>query len=97
MLLAVAVDAPHALLQPHRVPRDVVVDHEPAELEVDAFARRLRRHEHLRALAKLLLRIDARAWRVAVPDLHAAVDLRDLQTPFDELPLGRPSFPSPAR
>ena len=43
VLLAVAVDAAHPLLQPHRVPRDVVVDHEPAELEVDPFARRLGR------------------------------------------------------
>ena len=47
VLLAVAVDAAHPLLQPHRVPRDVVVDHEPAELEVDPFARRLGRHQDL--------------------------------------------------
>ena len=47
LLLAVAVDAAHALLQPHRVPGDVVVDHQPAELQVDAFARGLGGHQHL--------------------------------------------------
>ena len=31
-----AMDAPHALLKPVGVPRDVVIDHEVAELEVDA-------------------------------------------------------------
>ena len=47
VLLAVAVDAAHALFQAHRVPGDVVVDHHPAELEVDAFTRRLGGHQHL--------------------------------------------------
>ena len=37
-LLAVAVDAAHALFEPRRVPRYVVVHHQPAELEVDALA-----------------------------------------------------------
>ncbi len=38
VLLAVAVDAAHALFQPGRVPGDVVVHHEPAELQVDPLA-----------------------------------------------------------
>ena len=42
--LAVAVDAPHALLQAHGIPGDVVVDHEPAELQVDALAGSLGGH-----------------------------------------------------
>ena len=37
-LLPVAVDAAHALFQANGVPGYVVVDHQPAELEIDAFA-----------------------------------------------------------
>jgi hypothetical protein len=37
VFLFVPVDAAHALLQAGRVPRDVVVHHQPAELEVDSF------------------------------------------------------------
>ena len=59
MLLAVAVDAAHPLLQAHRVPRDVVVDHEPAELEVDAFAGGLGGDQDLALLAELALGVDA--------------------------------------
>ncbi len=40
VLLLVAVDAAHALLEPGGVPGDVVVDHQPAELQIDAFAGR---------------------------------------------------------
>src|SRR5581483_10792514 len=46
-LLADPVDAAHALLEPHRVPGQVVVDHQVAELEVDPLARRLGRHADL--------------------------------------------------
>ena len=45
--LAVAVDAAHPLLQPVRVPGDVVVDHQVAELQVDALAGRLGGDQHL--------------------------------------------------
>ena len=48
VLLAVAVDAAHALFKPRRVPGHVVVHHHPAELKVDAFARRIRGHEEPR-------------------------------------------------
>ena len=44
-LLAIAVDPPHPLLQAVRVPGDVVVDHQVAELQVDAFAGRLGGHQ----------------------------------------------------
>ena len=40
-LLPDAMDAPEPLLQPGRVPGQVVIDHQPAELEVDPFAGRL--------------------------------------------------------
>ena len=85
LLLAVAVDAAHALLEPHRIPRDVVVDHEPAELEVDAFAGGLGGDKHLAVFAELALGVDADAGRVAVADLHAAVNLRDGQAPLAQL------------
>ena len=82
LLLEVAVDAAHALLQAHRIPGNVVVDHEPAELEVDAFARRLGCRHDLAAFTELALRIDPAAGRVAVADLHAAVNLGYGQMPF---------------
>ena len=92
VLLAVAVDAAHALLQPHGVPGDVEVDHEPAELEVDPLAGRLGRDQDLGLLLELALGVDAGARRVAVADLHPAVDLRDRQSPLAELAerAGRP-------
>ncbi len=82
LLLQVPVDAPHALFQTHRVPGNVVVDHEPAELEVDAFARCFCCHHDLAAFTKLALRVDSAAGRVAVADLHAAVNLRYGEVPF---------------
>ena len=98
LFLAVTVDAAHALLQPHRVPRDVVVDHQPAELQVDAFARGFGGDEDLAGLAELALGVDAGAGRVAVADLHAAVNLRHGQAPFAQLcRAGRPSLPSAQR
>ena len=46
-LLADAVHASHALLDRHRVPREVVVDHGAAELEVAALAADLARQQDL--------------------------------------------------
>jgi hypothetical protein len=48
-LLANAVDAPQPLLQARRIPRQVVVDHQSAELEVDAFACRFCRYSRTKA------------------------------------------------
>ena len=78
-LLAVAMDAAHALFQSDWVPWNVVVDHEPAELKVDSFTCGLCGHKHLCAvpISEGTLRVKTRAGRVAVSDLHAAVDLRD--------------------
>jgi len=45
------VNAAHPLLKADRVPRDVVIDHQPAELEVDAFARGFRGDKHLTGFA----------------------------------------------
>ena len=41
LVLADAVDAPEALLDPVRVPRQVVVDHQVRDLEVQALAGRV--------------------------------------------------------
>ena len=55
--LADAVNAPEALLQPGRVPRKVVVDHEVGALQVDALASGVGGHQdqHLLVLHKRLL------------------------------------------
>jgi len=64
--LAVAVNAPHALLEAVRIPRDVVVEHNVAALEVDALAGCLGRHEHLDLpILELLLRIEPGAGIIA--------------------------------
>ena len=50
------MDAAHPLLQPVRVPRDVVIEQDVAALEVDAFAGRLGGDQDLnRAVPELLL------------------------------------------
>ena len=68
LALAVSVDAPHPLLQPIRIPWNVVVDEEMAELQVDAFARRLGGDHHLHvALLELLLGVEPRTRFVAIP------------------------------
>ena len=72
----------HALLEPHGIPWDVVVDHEPAELEVDTFARSFGGHHHLGRFAELTLRIDAGVRGIPVTNLHAAVNLSDVEAPF---------------
>ena len=95
LLLAVAVDAAHALLQAHGIPRDVVIDHQPAELQVDAFAGGLGGDEHLGGLPEFPLGEDAAAGRVAVADLHSAVNLGEGQPPLAQL-AERAAFPSVA-
>jgi len=69
------VNAAHPLLKADRVPRDVVIDHQPAELEVDTFSSGLCGDEHLAGFAELALGVDSGAGRVAVADLHPAVNL----------------------
>ena len=72
MLLAVAVDSADPLLEADRAPRDVVVHHQPAELEIDALARSVGRHqEATRAAERLNLGLSLRV-------RHAAVDHGDL-------------------
>ena len=91
MLLAVTVDAAHALLESCRVPRQVIVDHQPAELEIDPFACRVGRHEVIRAalVCRLPEELDL---ALPLPVRHAAVDQRDLsgepesfEPPYEEI------------
>src|SRR6185503_12505594 len=53
-LLAVAVTPPDPLLNPLRIPREVVVHHEVAELQVDAFGGRLGCNKNGRTVSKML-------------------------------------------
>src|SRR5439155_13556985 len=80
--LAVAVDAPHSLLEAVRVPGDVVVEEDVADLKVDALTRRLGGDQNLDlAFAELLLGMEARPGFVARARLHAAVDVADAEAP----------------
>ena len=71
--LAVAVDAPQALFQARGIPGNVVVDHQPAELQVDAFPGRVGGDEETGAVgvAEPLDR------RFAFRPRHAAVNRDD--------------------
>ena len=69
--LAVAVNPAHPLLQPRRVPGDVVVDHQPAELQVDALAGRIG-GDHV---ARTVRPPEGLHLTVPLPPVHAAVDL----------------------
>ena len=69
LVLADAVDAAEALLQARRVPRHVIVDHQVAELEVDAFTSSLGCHANLALGSECFLRV------FALVGIHAAVYL----------------------
>ena len=80
--LAVSVDATHPLFEPVRVPRNVIVDQEVAELQVDAFASSLGGDEHLDvAILELLLGKEPSSGDVAGADIHRAMDRPGLQSP----------------
>ena len=67
------MDAAHPLLQPVGVPGDVVVDHQVAELKVDAFSGRLGGDHDLGGLPEVAFLLDP------VRQLHLPVDLGDLE------------------
>jgi hypothetical protein len=65
-LLTIAVDTAHALLQPVRIPGDVIVEQDMAALQIDPFAGRLSCHQDLdRTVFELLLGKQPRARIVA--------------------------------
>src|SRR5581483_2602424 len=78
-LLADAMDAPHPLFEPVRVPRQVVVDHQVAELEVDPLACGLGGDADLGFALELDLPL------AALLRAHAAVDLRRRVAPLVQL------------
>ena len=53
VLLAVTMDTPDALFDVHRIPRQVVVEQDTRELQVDPLASRRRADQHARAVAPL--------------------------------------------
>ena len=77
--LADAVDATQALFQASRVPRHVVIDHQVAELEVDAFASRLCGHAYLSLSTELFL------GTLAFVRIHAAMNFAGGVTPAGQV------------
>src|SRR5437867_4359551 len=74
------MDTAHPLLKAVRIPRQVPVHHDAAELEVDPLTRRVRGdHELNLRTSKVLLRGDA------VLQPHPAVDVADRETPLSHL------------
>jgi acetyl esterase/lipase len=82
LALAVPANAPHPLLEAVRIPWNVVIEEDVADLKVDAFAGSLRGDQNLDlAFAELLLGVQARAWLVTGARLHSAVDAADTKAP----------------
>ncbi len=73
------MDAAEALLKARGIPRQVVVDHQPAELEVDAFAGGFGGDANLARGAEVLL------GALPLVGVHAAVDFGDGVAPFFEV------------
>ena len=73
------MDAAHPLLEPVRVPGQVPVDHDPAELQIDALAGRVGRDHELGRAAELLLGRDA------VLQLHTVMNVADTVAPLLDL------------
>ena len=71
------MDAPHALLKPGRVPRHVVVDHDPAELQVDAFGGSVGT-DHQSRSARGRRQAETLDLFLTLRVVHAAMDLCDL-------------------
>ena len=64
--LSVTMDTAHALFEPVRIPRDVIIEEYVAALQIDPLSSRLGCHQHLDgACAKLLLGVETAAWLVA--------------------------------
>ncbi len=80
------MNTPHTLFQPGRIPWDIVVNHQPTKLEVDAFAGGLGCYHYLCAVGvvEYAFRMQASVGHVAVANLHAAVNLGDIKAPTCE-------------
>ena len=77
MLLAVPMNTPHALFQAGRVPRNIVVDHDPAKLEVNTFCCRVSTYHEPRSAfaARLPKTLDL---LLTLGMMHPAMDHGDL-------------------
>ena len=87
-LLPVTVNAPHPLLEARRVPRDVVVHHQPAELEVDPFSGRVRGDEEacpVRLPKALHLLLALRPGHPAMDDRHLVRVAETFDAPHQEI------------
>src|SRR5437764_274500 len=83
------MDTAHALFETDGIPGNVIVDHQPAKLQVDAFAGRFRRDQHLLRFTKVALCENPGSGSIAIADLHTAVDLCERESPlvkFSERP-----------
>ncbi len=77
VFLSKAMDASHALFQARRVPGDIVVDHEPANLQIDAFASRIGRNQVFRAAFGDRATEECDLF-LTFQVVHTAMDLRNL-------------------
>ena len=87
VLLTVAVNAAHALFEADRVPGDVVVHHQAAELEVDPFTCGIGRHEETGTFSlpkTLYLLLSFRPVHSAVDDRHLIRVAETLDAPHQE-------------
>ena len=75
--LAIPMDTAHPLLEPGGVPRDVVVDHQPAKLKVDALPGGICSNE-IAGAAVARRPAEELDLPLALAIVHAAVDRRDL-------------------
>jgi hypothetical protein len=78
------MDASHALLKPRRIPRDIVVDHPPTELHVQALASGIGRDED--ACPTIFVRLSEKVdLIVAFAKWHSTVDVSDASGESDLL------------
>jgi hypothetical protein len=83
--LPVPMNPAHALFEPVRIPRDIVVEQNVTALEVDALARGFRSNQDLNCtIPELLLGMEARAFFLTAARFHAAMDATDVESPIPE-------------
>ncbi|MPM59186.1 hypothetical protein SDC9_106026 [bioreactor metagenome] len=75
------MDSSHALFQPDRVPWNIVVDHKPAKLKVNAFTCSLGCDHYLGIFPECFFRINPGSGLIEASYFHATVDLGDCKSP----------------
>src|ERR1017187_6462793 len=78
------MDASHSLFQAYGIPRNVVINHKPAELQVYAFAGGLSSNQYLGGFTKFAFSKNTSAWCVSVTHFHASVNLGYAKAPFHQ-------------